>query len=173
MSVYLVRRIVATIPIALVTSVFVFAVMRILPGDPVLLIAGEAQSDISPAVLDRIRHEHGLGRPVYVQYVTWVRKIGTGDLGRSVRNGQPVADILLPRLLPTAQIGVRRQACAPLCAHGSQGAVGAHEPAPGRLSSPQKRPAWLRAGLPSSLAPRQIGIDPVVSQDERPGWDAR
>jgi peptide/nickel transport system permease protein len=80
--------------------------MRILPGDPVLMIAGEAQADISPEVLDRIRQEHGLDRPVYVQYAAWVRKMGTGDLGRSVRSGQPVADILRPRLLPTVQIGL-------------------------------------------------------------------
>jgi peptide/nickel transport system permease protein len=106
MGAYLVRRIVATIPIVFVTSVFVFAVMRLLPGDPVLLIAGEAQTDVAPEVLDRIRRDHGLDRPVYAQYLAWVRKVGTGDLGRSVRNGQPVADILLPRLLPTAQIGV-------------------------------------------------------------------
>ena len=106
MGAYLVRRIVATIPILFVTSVFVFAVMRILPGDPVLMIAGEAQADISPEVLDRIRQEHGLDRPVYVQYAAWVRKMGTGDLGRSVRSGQPVADILRPRLLPTVQIGL-------------------------------------------------------------------
>src|SRR5262245_61828835 len=102
MSAYLIRRIVATIPIVFVTSVLVFAVMRLLPGDPVLMIAGEAQTDIKPEILDRIRHEHGLDRPVYVQYLTWVRKIGTGDLGRSVRSGQLVVDILLPRLLPTA-----------------------------------------------------------------------
>jgi peptide/nickel transport system permease protein len=106
MGAYLVRRIVATIPILFVTSVFVFAVMRILPGDPVLMIAGEAQADISPEVLDRIRQEHGLDRPVYVQYAAWLRKMGTGDLGRSVRSGQPVADILRPRLLPTVQIGL-------------------------------------------------------------------
>jgi peptide/nickel transport system permease protein len=106
MGAYFVRRIVATIPILFVTSVFVFAVMRLLPGDPVLMIAGEAQADISPEVLDRIRHEYGLDRPVWVQYAAWVRKMGTGDLGRSVRSGQPVADILLPRLLPTAQIGL-------------------------------------------------------------------
>jgi peptide/nickel transport system permease protein len=106
MGASLVRRIVATIPIVFVTSVFVFAVMRLLPGDPVLLIAGEAQTDVAPEVLDRIRRDHGLDRPVYAQYLAWVRKVGTGDLGRSVRNGQPVADILVPRLLPTAQIGV-------------------------------------------------------------------
>jgi peptide/nickel transport system permease protein len=106
MSAYLIRRIVAMIPIVFVTSVFVFAVMRVLPGDPVLMIAGEAQADIPPQVLDRIRREHGLDRPLYVQYVTWVRKMATGDLGRSVRSGQRVTDILLPRLLPTAQIGL-------------------------------------------------------------------
>jgi peptide/nickel transport system permease protein len=106
MGTYLVRRIAATIPIVFVTSVFVFAVMRLLPGDPVQMIAGEAQSDISPEVLERLRREHGLDRPIYVQYATWIRKIATGDFGRSIRSRQPVADILLPRLLPTLQIGL-------------------------------------------------------------------
>jgi peptide/nickel transport system permease protein len=84
----------------------VFAVMRLLPGDPVQMIAGEAQTDISPEVLERLRREHGLDRPIYVQYATWIRKIATGDFGRSIRSRQPVADILLPRLLPTLQIGL-------------------------------------------------------------------
>jgi peptide/nickel transport system permease protein len=106
MGTYLVRRIAATIPIVFVTSVFVFAVMRLLPGDPVQMIAGEAQTDISPEVLERLRREHGLDRPIYVQYATWIRKIATGDFGRSIRSRQPVADILLPRLLPTLQIGL-------------------------------------------------------------------
>ena len=106
MGTYLARRIAATIPIVFVTSVFVFAVMRLLPGDPVQMIAGEAQSDISPEVLERLRREHGLDRPIYVQYATWIRKIATGDFGRSIRSRQPVADILLPRLLPTLQIGL-------------------------------------------------------------------
>jgi peptide/nickel transport system permease protein len=106
MGTYLARRIAATIPIVFVTSVFVFAVMRLLPGDPVQMIAGEAQTDISPEVLERLRREHGLDRPIYVQYVTWIRKIATGDFGRSIRSRQPVLDILLPRLLPTLQIGL-------------------------------------------------------------------
>src|SRR5438105_667911 len=106
MGVYLLRRLLATIPVVVVTSMFVFGVMRILPGDPVLMIVGEAQSDISPDLLDRIRQENDLDKPIVVQYVTWVRKILTGDLGRSIRSRQPVADVLLPRLLPTAQIGL-------------------------------------------------------------------
>jgi peptide/nickel transport system permease protein len=106
MGTYLARRIAATIPIVFVTSVFVFAVMRLLPGDPVQMIAGEAQSDIAPEVLERLRREHDLDRPIYVQYATWIRKIASGDFGRSIRSRQPVADILLPRLLPTLQIGL-------------------------------------------------------------------
>lgn len=106
MGVYLLRRALATIPVVVMTSIFVFGMMRVLPGDPVLMIVGEAQSDVSPELLDRIRSEYDLDKPIYVQYVTWARKILSGDLGRSIRSRQPVLDILLPRLLPTIQIGL-------------------------------------------------------------------
>jgi len=106
MTKYILRRILATIPVIVVTSIILFVVMRILPGDPIIMIVGEAQSDISPEVLERLRQEHDLDKPVYVQYVTWVGKILAGDFGRSIRSRQPVADILTPRLLPTVQIGM-------------------------------------------------------------------
>jgi peptide/nickel transport system permease protein len=106
MTKYILRRMLATIPVIVVTSIILFVVMRILPGDPIMMIAGEAQSDVSPEVLDRLRQEHGLDQPVYVQYATWIGKILAGDFGRSIRSRQPVADILTPRLLPTIQIGL-------------------------------------------------------------------
>src|SRR6476619_4980858 len=104
MTKYVLRRLLATIPVIIVTSIILFVLMRVLPGDPILMIAGEAQSDISPELLDRLRRENGLDQPVYIQYVTWVSKLLAGDFGRSIRSRQPVADILVPRLLPTIQI---------------------------------------------------------------------
>jgi peptide/nickel transport system permease protein len=106
MTKYILRRVLATIPVIVVTSIILFVVMRILPGDPIMMIAGEAQTDVSPELLDRLRQEHGLDQPVYVQYATWIGKILAGDFGRSIRSRQPVADILTPRLLPTIQIGM-------------------------------------------------------------------
>lgn len=106
MTKYILRRILATIPVIVVTSIILFVVLRILPGDPIIMIVGEAQSDVSPEVLERLRQEHGLDQPVYVQYATWVGKILAGDFGRSIRSRQPVADILMPRLLPTVQIAL-------------------------------------------------------------------
>jgi peptide/nickel transport system permease protein len=106
MSRYLLRRLLLTVPVVFVTSVVVFAAMRILPGDPVLLIAGEAQGGLSPEVLARIRADNDLDQPLPVQYVRWAGKMLTGDFGRSIRSRQPVLDILLPRLQPTAQIGL-------------------------------------------------------------------
>ena len=98
MARYLLRRLLLTVPVIFVTSVVVFAAMRILPGDPVLLIAGEAQGGLSPEVLARIRADNDLDQPLPVQYVRWAGKMLTGDFGRSIRSRQPVLDILLPRL---------------------------------------------------------------------------
>ncbi len=106
MARYLIRRLLLTIPVIFVTSVVIFGAMRILPGDPVLLIAGEAQADLSPEVLAKIRADNDLDKPIVVQYVSWAGKMLTGDFGRSIRSRQPVMDILTPRLQPTIQIGL-------------------------------------------------------------------
>lgn len=106
MARYLIRRLLLTIPVIFVTSVVIFGAMRILPGDPVLLIAGEAQADLSPEVLAKIRADNDLDKPVVIQYVSWAGKMLTGDFGRSIRSRQPVMDILTPRLQPTIQIGL-------------------------------------------------------------------
>jgi peptide/nickel transport system permease protein len=103
---YVVRRLAATAAAVVVTSMILFAVLRILPGDPIVVLIGESQTDVSPEVLARLRAEHGLDRPLYVQYARWGSRLLAGDLGRSIRSRQPVRDVLLPRVWPTAQIGL-------------------------------------------------------------------
>jgi peptide/nickel transport system permease protein len=103
---YVVRRLAATAAAVVVTSIILFAVLRILPGDPIVVLIGESQTDVSPEVLARLRAEHGLDRPLYVQYARWGSRLLAGDLGRSIRSRQPVRDVLLPRVWPTAQIGL-------------------------------------------------------------------
>jgi len=70
-------------------------------GDPALLILGR---DADPQTAQRLRHELGFDRPVYVQYGDWLGHALRGDLGRSLRNRQPVTQALRERLLPTGEL---------------------------------------------------------------------
>jgi peptide/nickel transport system permease protein len=103
---YLLKRLLATLPVLFLTSLVIFGLMRLLPGDPVMVIVGQTQAEMSEETLEEIRREHGLDRPLVIQYITWLGKVFTGDLGRSVQSRQPVWDTLQPRLIPTIQIGL-------------------------------------------------------------------
>lgn len=106
MAQYLFKRLIATIPVLFLTSVIVFALMRLLPGDPVLLLVEGAQTDVSEETIAKLRAKYGLDKPVYVQYLAWLGSTLSGDLGWSFQSNQAVWDILRPRILPTVQIGL-------------------------------------------------------------------
>ena len=106
MLAFVVRRTLAAIPVLFLVSVIVFVLMRMLPGDVIDLIVGQAQTEVSQETIDQLRKEHGLDQPVYVQYAKWMGHILVGDFGNSIRNQRPVLDIIWPRLLPTLQIGL-------------------------------------------------------------------
>ena len=103
---YLFKRLIATIPVLFLTSIIVFALMRLLPGDPILLLVEGAQTDVSEETIAQLRAKYGLDQPVYVQYLAWLGNIARGDLGWSFQSNQAVWDILRPRILPTVQIGL-------------------------------------------------------------------
>jgi peptide/nickel transport system permease protein len=90
------------VPVAILVSVIVFVLLRITPGDPVLVFAGEERD---PAALDALRHEYGLDQPLPVQYVVWAEHAIRGDLGRSLRTRQPVTQAVLERLPKTLELG--------------------------------------------------------------------
>jgi peptide/nickel transport system permease protein len=90
-----------------VVAVTVFVLGHLLPGDPITFIVGESQSAFSPEQLAAIRHDYGLDQPLYVQFMIWLGKALTGDFGRSFQSHQPVLDIIVPRMLPTAQIAIQ------------------------------------------------------------------
>ncbi|MGE3148057.1 MAG: ABC transporter permease, partial [Pseudorhodoplanes sp.] len=75
-------------------------------GDPVLTLIAQAQADVDEASVRSIIAQYNLDQPVYRQYLIWAGTLLTGDLGRSIVNNQPVADVLSSRLLPTLQIGL-------------------------------------------------------------------
>ena len=95
MTAYIMRRLIqASMVIILVTGI-VFLLMRLLPGDPILMyMTQEYSTRITPEQLAAARHEFGVDKPIYVQYVNWVWGLLHGDLGKSILTKQPVAHII-------------------------------------------------------------------------------
>src|SRR6202011_4863176 len=98
---YVVRRILATIPVMAVVALFVFSLLYIAPGDPAAVIAGD---QASPADVERIRQSLGLDRPFLVRFSEWVWQILHGDLGTSIFSNLPVAAMIAQRIEPTLSL---------------------------------------------------------------------
>ena len=78
---YILKRILATIPVMVIVAIFVFLLLRLTPGDPAAILAGDAAT---PAQLERIRDSLGLNDPLLVQFGTWMGQLFRGDLGLSL-----------------------------------------------------------------------------------------
>lgn len=98
---YILRRLIATIPILLMLTFLVFGMLYVAPGDPAALIAGDTAT---PADIEAIRERMGLHRPFLEQFFAWVGGILQGDIGTSVYSGPPVAEMISQRALPTASL---------------------------------------------------------------------
>jgi len=98
---YMVRRVVATIPVMAVVALFVFSLLYIAPGDPAAVIAGD---QASPADVERIRQSLGLDQPFAVRFGQWVWLILHGDLGTSIFTNLPVTTMIAQRLEPTVSL---------------------------------------------------------------------
>lgn len=101
MLAYIVRRIIATIPVMGVVAFFVFSLLYIAPGDPAAVIAGE---QASPADVERIRQNLGLDHPFMVRFGEWVWQILHGDLGTSIFTNLPVTTMIRQRFEPTLSL---------------------------------------------------------------------
>jgi peptide/nickel transport system permease protein len=99
---YVIRRILAIIPVMAIVAIFVFLLLRLTPGDPAAIIAGDSAT---PAQLERIRESLGLADPLHIQFVTWMGQLLQGDLGTSIISNQPVTRLIGQRIWPTLQIG--------------------------------------------------------------------
>lgn len=95
---YLLKRILAVIPVLGIVAVIVFLLMHLSPGDPAALIAGDTAST---ADVERVRHLLGLDRPLYEQFFSWLGRLLQGDLGQSVFTGLPVTTMIGQRVEPT------------------------------------------------------------------------
>jgi peptide/nickel transport system permease protein len=103
MPVYIGKRLLVAIPTLLIISIFVFSLQKLLPGDPVLAMAGEERD---PATIEFLREKYHLNDPVIVQYFSWVGGILVGDLGISLRTNQPVLELIGQKLPVTIQLAV-------------------------------------------------------------------
>jgi peptide/nickel transport system permease protein len=97
------RRLLATIPVMGVVALFVFALIRLTPGDPAAIIAGDYAT---PQDIARIRAALGLDRPLLVQIGIWLNQVLRGDLGTSIFSGLPVITLIKQRLEPTIALTI-------------------------------------------------------------------
>ena len=95
------HRVVAIVPVLLLVSVGAFALLHLTPGDPIDAMMAES---VDASVKETLRRELGLDRPLAEQYVRWMGRLLRGDLGRSIRNGEPVMENVSRRLRPSLQL---------------------------------------------------------------------
>ncbi|MEZ5653980.1 MAG: ABC transporter permease [Burkholderiaceae bacterium] len=100
---YFLRRLLATIPVMLVVAVFVFLMLRLTPGDPAAIIAGDAANAENIA---QIRDKLGLERPIVVQFGIWISNMLQGDFGESFYYKRDVAGLIAERIEPTLALAV-------------------------------------------------------------------
>lgn len=101
MFVYFVRRIIGSIPLLLLISVAAFILINLMPGDPMDMMI---DTTITGVELEMRREALGLNDPLPIQYLRWLREIVSGNLGYSIRTGEPVAKVILDRVPATVSL---------------------------------------------------------------------
>src|SRR5258707_15529382 len=98
---YLVRRLAMTIPTLLLVAITVFALVRLIPGDPVQVMLGDSAD---PAQVEQLRRQMGLDQSIPVQFGYWLAKVAVGDFGHSITNGLAVLPLIFERFQVSALI---------------------------------------------------------------------
>src|ERR671924_771187 len=99
---YISQRLLHAIPVLIGISVLTFLMLHLVPGDPVLIFAGD--KPLTPERAAELRHQYGLDRPLVVQYLDYASHAVRGDLGTALRSQRPVLDSILMALPSTAQL---------------------------------------------------------------------
>lgn len=103
MHIYIGKRLLVAIPTLLIVSIFVFSLQKLLPGDPILAMAGEERD---PQVIEFLREKYRLNDPVIYQYGYWIANVLQGDFGMSLRTNQPVLELIGEKLPVTIQLAI-------------------------------------------------------------------
>jgi peptide/nickel transport system permease protein len=103
MTQFIARRVLVTIPVLLGIVFIVFALARLVPGDPCRAVLGERATD---AVCNDFIHRYGLDQPIPVQFVSYIQQLASGDLGVSIKHSRPVTELLIERLPTTIELTI-------------------------------------------------------------------
>lgn len=100
---YFLSRALVAVPTLFLVSIFVFMLQKLLPGDPILVMAGESRD---PETIAYLREKYRMNDPLIWQYFYWLKDVMQGDLGRSLRTGLPVTELIAQKLPVTIQLAV-------------------------------------------------------------------
>lgn len=106
MTLYVLRRTVTSLALLVVSSMLIFLLMRVIPGDPTLTKLGGSIKNVDPRAIQEIRHQLGLDKPLTTQYLDWVRGIFHGDFGRSYFSQFPVTTLISERIGSTVELAL-------------------------------------------------------------------
>jgi peptide/nickel transport system permease protein len=100
---FIIRRLLVTIPVLFGLVFLVFALSRVVPGDPCRAVLGERATD---AVCNDFIHRYGLDQPIPVQFGIYLQQLASGDLGESIKHSRPVTELLIERLPTTVELTI-------------------------------------------------------------------
>ena len=100
---YILRRLLASIPVVILVGVMTFSILHIAPGDPAVLMAGE---EATPADVEAMRVALGFDKPFIVQFGKWSGRLLQGDLGTSIFSQHTIASLMKPRIEPTLSLAI-------------------------------------------------------------------
>jgi peptide/nickel transport system permease protein len=107
MLTFIIRRLIQAVIIIILVSLLVFFAMRLLPGDPILLIVtSSSYREYTQQQIEKLKHEHGLDKPLIVQYIHWAGGVLRGDFGVSIFSHRPVRPEIMKRALISVHIGL-------------------------------------------------------------------
>jgi peptide/nickel transport system permease protein len=107
MTTYIIRRLLQGVLVLIIVSIFIFLVMRLLPGDPLMLYVAQSQiQNISPEDLARLEAQFGLDKNLFMQYIDWIGGVFRGNLGNSIILGQSVSTLIAERMPVTLHLGI-------------------------------------------------------------------
>ncbi len=104
MTKYILRRLLWSIPVLIGITIIIFLLINLAPGDPVTGMIDPTLGDFSPELVARERAKLGLDKPLPVQYVLWLGRVVRGDLGYSLINRKPIAELIGRRIGPTLRL---------------------------------------------------------------------
>ncbi len=101
MTAFIIRRLLSLIPVLFGVTLIVFLILRLIPGNPVILSLG---TNATPTAVHALEHQLGLNKPLWQQYWTYIVGLLQGNMGLSMQSGQPVSTLLAGRLIATMQL---------------------------------------------------------------------